>query len=175
MIRIRIYVLSYISWVFKEDNCEEFELLNVRIVQSTERPNKCWSDIIRDQSVRNSPHSNHLQIGQSIKMGQKHRCEESRICHIWEMHLCKSNYWETQIHHQCANPLPPSKQVLMLDDHPHMIDPVHYFVLFIPFGQIFPCGHMDNYDPMITVIYLHLWWSCYDQRCTVSHIDWNNV
>ena len=47
-----------------------------------------------------------------------------------------------------------------LDDHPHMIDPVHYCVLFIPFGQIFPCGHMDIYDPMVTVIYLHLWWSC---------------
>ena len=49
-----------------------------------------------------------------------------------------------------------------LDDHPHMIDPVHYCVLFIPFGQIFPCGHMDIYDPMVTVIYIHLWWSCFN-------------
>ena len=127
MIRIRIYIF-YIHMFYrifreflKKTTARNLNyLLNVRIVQSTERPNKCWSDIIRDQSVRNSPHSNHLQIGQSRKMGQKHRCEESRICHIWEMHLCKSNYWETQIHHQCANPLPPSKQVLMLDDPPHI-------------------------------------------------------
>ena len=47
-----------------------------------------------------------------------------------------------------------------LDDTPHMIDPIHHCVLFIPFGQVFPCGHMNNYDPMVTVIYLHLWWSC---------------
>ena len=49
---------------------------------------------------------------------------------------------------------------------PHMIDPIHYCVLLIPFGQIFPCGHMDNYDPMVTVIYLHLWWSCLKKRYT---------
>ena len=48
-----------------------------------------------------------------------------------------------------------------LDDPPYMIDPIHHCVLFIPFGQIFLCGHMDNYDPMVTVIYLHLWWSCF--------------
>ena len=43
-----------------------------------------------------------------------------------------------------------------LDDPPHMIDTVNYCVLFIPFGQIFLYGHMDNFDPMVTVIYLHL-------------------
>ena len=48
-----------------------------------------------------------------------------------------------------------------LDDPLHMIDPIHYCVLFIPFGQIFPCGHIDNDDPIVTVIYLHLWWSCF--------------
>ena len=47
-----------------------------------------------------------------------------------------------------------------LDHPPYIIDTIHCCVLFIPFGQIFPCGHMDNYDPMVTVIYLHLCWSC---------------
>ena len=44
----------------------------------------------------------------------------------------------------------------MLDDPPHTIDPINYCVLYIPFGQIILCGHMANYDPMVTVIYLHL-------------------
>ena len=44
----------------------------------------------------------------------------------------------------------------MLDDPSQMIDPINYCVLFIPYGQIIPCGHMDNYDPMVSVIYLHL-------------------
>ena len=43
-----------------------------------------------------------------------------------------------------------------LDDPPHMIDPIHYCVLFIPFVKISPYGHMDNYDPIVTVLYLHL-------------------
>ena len=48
----------------------------------------------------------------------------------------------------------------MLDDPSQMIDPINYCVLFILYGQIIPCGHMDNYDQMVSVIYLHLWWSC---------------
>ena len=27
------------------------------------------------------------------------------------------------------------------------------------FSQDFPSGPMDNYDPMVSVIYFHLWWS----------------
>ena len=32
--------------------------------------------------------------------------------------------------------------------------------IFIPFVQIVPCGHMDNYVLEVNVIFLHLWWRC---------------
>ena len=44
----------------------------------------------------------------------------------------------------------------MFDETFHMIDPINHCFSFISFGQIIPCGHMDIYDPIVTVIYLHL-------------------
>ena len=44
----------------------------------------------------------------------------------------------------------------MLKYLPHMIDPTNYFVSLIPFGQITPSGHKDDYDLMISVINPHL-------------------
>ena len=50
----------------------------------------------------------------------------------------------------------------MLDDPPNMIDPINYVLLFcsIPLFKSFHVACMDNYVLKVTVIYLHLWWSC---------------
>ena len=51
----------------------------------------------------------------------------------------------------------------MLDDPPNMIDPINYVLLFcsIPLFKSFHVACMDNYVLKVTVIYLHLWWSCF--------------
>ena len=57
--------------------------------------------------------------------------------------------------------------VKLVRDRPHQLCNV---VLFIPFVQIIPSGQIAIYVPNVTVLYLHLWWSCSSIRIDTSNI-----
>ena len=113
----------------------------------------CYGDSCE---IYNNGQWNHLAETKSTRYDHSSAVKEDRILLIGGFASNSTEWISMDGSPSMARPFDVSTIRHALDNPSYMTGPINSCVLFSPFGQMVPWGHMDNYGPIVSVIYLHL-------------------